>query len=448
MYRKLIRIIVGIVCFSFVLSGCSLPDFFSAENLIRPPKLTGEHAALQKAFEDAVGKDIGLFTPISGNHRGAYILFDANSDGIDEAVVFYSLNSNSSVIHMHLLSRDNEQWYSVADIIGSGTEVYKVDFYNIDSSNMLEISVIWSVEDSKREKTLSVYRISSLEQFGENSVTSIATIQIADYVCFDVDSDRNNEILYLFYNDSENIYSLSARLLDFNDTEDIFVPLSDISFNSSIASFDGIFYEVTGSDLRVYLECVSLDGDIFTEMLVYSKDKEALLIPESTGVSLYELSRRKNSVRCMDFNEDRLIDIPTVLASDESYIISERPEYMDVPLLIEWMTYADYSFYSVGKYYINESEAFAIKIDDLYDYYYFVYDSVNRITQVRLKSNADENNIIFSVSKQKEADGYQGILGEGFLGERDFSEYSIVITALGESLNFSEAYVKSLIKNL
>ena len=115
MNNKLVRAVSMVVCLIFLLSGCSLPDFFSAESLIRPPKLTGEHAALQKAFEEAVGKDVGLFTPISGNHRGSYILFDANSDKVDEAVVFYSFNSNSSVVHMHLLSQKNGQWYSLGD---------------------------------------------------------------------------------------------------------------------------------------------------------------------------------------------------------------------------------------------------------------------------------------------------------------------------------------------
>lgn len=448
MNNKLVRAVSMVVCLIFLLSGCSLPDFFSAESLIRPPKLTGEHAALQKAFEEAVGKDVGLFTPISGNHRGSYILFDANSDKVDEAVVFYSFNSNSSVVHMHLLSQKNGQWYSVADVIGSGTEVYKVDFYNTDSTKMTEVSVIWSVEDSKREKTLSVYRISSLDQFADNTVSSIATVQISDYIYFDVDSDGNNEILYLFYNNSEKIYSLSARLLDFNEAEGNFVPLSDISFRSTIASFDNIFYEITGRDLRVYLECVSPEGNIFTEMLVYSKDKEALLLPDADGIMLSELTHRTSPVRSMDFNDDGMIDIPMVLDSEGSYIISERPEQMDVPLLVDWLTYSDNSFSSVGKFYINESEAYAIRIDDLYEYYYFVYDNVNKITQVRLKNNSDENNIVFSVSKKKDSDGYQGILGDSFLGDRNFSEYSIVITALGESLSFSEEYIKSLLKNL
>ena len=176
---KNLKAVIVLTILVFTFSGCSLVNLVSAESLLRPPKLTGENAALQTTFENSVGSDVSLYAPIAGDYRTSYIFFDMNFDGNDEAVVFYSLNSNSSVVHMHLLSQYNNEWYSVADIIGSGTEVYKVDFCNIDSSRNSEIAVIWSLDDSKREKTLSFYKVNSYDEAVENAVISIATIQIA-----------------------------------------------------------------------------------------------------------------------------------------------------------------------------------------------------------------------------------------------------------------------------
>lgn len=73
MKHKVLHVIVMLTVISFVLSGCSLLDFFSADNLLKAPKLTGENAALQRAFEEAVGKDVSLFTPISGENRASYV---------------------------------------------------------------------------------------------------------------------------------------------------------------------------------------------------------------------------------------------------------------------------------------------------------------------------------------------------------------------------------------
>ncbi len=448
MMKKALKALLAVLLISCIFSGCSLPNFFAAEKLIRPPKLTGENAALQMAFENTVGKDTGLYTPIAGNHRASYILFDANDDSVDEAVVFYSLNSNSSVVHMHLLSQKDGEWYSVFDIIGSGTEVYKVDFYNIDNTNNLEIAVIWSVEDSKREKTLSVYRIASLDRDVDNALVSIATIQISDYVYFDVDGDKANELLYLYYNSSEHVYSLSARLLDFDSAENIFVPLSDLAFQSEISTFSDIIYEKNGNDLRIYLDCISPDNEMFTEILVFSMEKEALFSPQPEDKHLSELSQRNEFIGCQDFNNDGLIDIPVMIDAEESYVLSDISGMTDLPVIVQWITYTESKFVSIGKYFINDTDSFALKLDDLYDDYYIVYDTVNKLTQVRLRASEDENNIVFSVSVRKTDDEYTSILGDGFLGGRGDREYNIVVTALGENMQITNAYVESLIKDL
>lgn len=447
MKNKLSKVIVLIVLLSVVFSGCSLPDFFAAENLIRPPKLTGENAALQQVFENTVGKDISLYSPVSGNHRASYIFFDANADSVDEAVVFYSLNSNSSVVHMHLLSQKNGEWYSVFDVIGSGTEVYKVDFYNIDNLKNLEIAVIWSVEDSKREKTLSVYKIASLESTVDNALVSMATIQIADYVYFDVDSDKSNELLYLYYSSSEMTYSLNARLLDFDSSEKAFVPLSDIAFNSHVSSISDIIYESDGNELRIYLECISPENEMFTEILVFSKEHETLFNPQPDGAVLSEITARRNFISCVDFNEDGYIDIPIPVELEGSYSISDD-DFSEEPVIVEWLTFSDGAFTSIGKYFINETDSFALKLDDLVRYHYIVYDQKNNIVQVRLRDSADENNIVFSVSVDNSAESTGLLIGDGFLGHRDEREYNIVVTSLGERLYITAEFVESIIKDL
>lgn len=440
--------ITVICCMLLSLSGCSIFDFFAAENLLKPPKLTGEKAELQKAFENTVGTDIRLFTPMTGEYRGSYLIFDANNDGNDEAVVFYSFNSNSSVIHMHLLSQNGSDWYSVGDFTGSGTEVYKVDFYNIDNTNNLEIGVIWSHDDSKKEKTLSVYRIASLEADTENSLVSLATIQIADYVSCDVDGDYSNELLYFYYVSENGNASAYARVLDYDPQNENLVPISEVKLPFVFTSISQILSDKENDNYRFYMDCTAT-GDIrFSEIVAFDRKSGALYIPTADGRNISSLSARSSDVYCEDFNNDGYLDIPVTLDSTDSYAVSDT-DGMQTPLsFYEWYTYLDGDFISLGKYFLNHYDGFSLKMDALYEHYYVVYDYVNKVTQVRIKNSESENNIVFSVSCVVPSDDIVSILPDGLLGNRDDSEYKIVISAKGETLSFTEAYIQSLISDL
>lgn len=71
------------------LSGCSF-RFSSFDNLLRPPKLSGKYQGLQDSFEKSVDKDYSLIVPENGAFRSAFITYDFDKDGDEEAIVFYT----------------------------------------------------------------------------------------------------------------------------------------------------------------------------------------------------------------------------------------------------------------------------------------------------------------------------------------------------------------------
>ncbi len=437
---KFVPFVVLIIVLAFSFSGCSLIDFFSADALLKAPGLTGENAALQKAVESAVGSDIILYTPIAGEHRASYILFDANNDKNDEAVVFYSFNSNESVVHMMLLSNKDE-WVPVADLTGSGTEVYKVDFCNIDTSQGLEIAVIWSLDDSKREKTLSLYKINSLESGYENALTSVVTVQVLDYMCFDIDSDSINELLYFYFNSTDEQYAVSARLLDYIPQDSSYVPVSDISLSLPISSFFNLTSAKENNDYIIYLDCVSPAGDYFTEIISYDYENSALNKVMVNDEYISSKTIRKNQISCVDFNKDGLIDIPCQLDYEDSYVVGYSETALIKMTFVSWHCYSENDFYEIGKYFLNDFDSFTMKIDELYDDYYFVYDYANSVTQLRLKDYNEENNVVFSVICEDVVSDFNALLQDD---ERK-SSINIIISAKGESLGFSEAFIESII---
>ena len=346
------------------------------------------------------------------------------------------------------LSQNNGEWYSVYDVTGSGTDVYKVDFFNIDTNRNMEIGVIWTLDDSKRDKNFSVYKINSLEAGKENSVVSLATIQISDYAYCDVDGDTADELLYFYFDGKSENATVNARLIDYNSIDNTLVPLSEVALPFVFSSVKQILFDLENNKMRFYFDFISSSGTYFTEVIVYSRESEALSIPLLNGRNISSLSVRNSETFCCDFDNDGYYDIPLTLKYDDSYAVSGSDGSEAALTFVHWYTYFDASFKSIGKYFINYYDDYSMKIDSVYDKFYIVYDIVNRVTQVCVKKSGDEKNIVFSVALSKKQEDTVSILPDGFLGANDENRFNIVISATGESYSFSEAFVKSLISDL
>ena len=57
------------------------------QNLMSPPKATGDKADIQRVIEESAGSYTFKY-PQKGDYRSAVIMHDINGDGTDEAVAF------------------------------------------------------------------------------------------------------------------------------------------------------------------------------------------------------------------------------------------------------------------------------------------------------------------------------------------------------------------------
>ena len=63
-----------------LLSGCS-PIQMDVEELMSPPKLTAEQAEIDSALKQALGENVKLKYPKSGDFRSAFVFHDIDGDG-------------------------------------------------------------------------------------------------------------------------------------------------------------------------------------------------------------------------------------------------------------------------------------------------------------------------------------------------------------------------------
>ena len=102
--KRAFCVLLLFVLLSLTFCGCS-PTIANIDDLMRPPKLSGENSGIQEAFELATaGKTIQMKTPTTGSHRSSYVLYDIDGDGEEEVITFYSDATDETAVYMHVLN--------------------------------------------------------------------------------------------------------------------------------------------------------------------------------------------------------------------------------------------------------------------------------------------------------------------------------------------------------
>ena len=109
------------------LSGCTGMNF-SVDGLMTAPKLTDEQQLIHTALSNAVGRNITLKYPKSGNYRSAFVIANVDGEPTEEALVFYEYTgAEGEGIRVNLLDKkDDGSWNSEKEGAGVGTDVDKV----------------------------------------------------------------------------------------------------------------------------------------------------------------------------------------------------------------------------------------------------------------------------------------------------------------------------------
>ena len=364
--KNAVRILAAALLCAALLAqaGCSLVDFFSTDTLLRAPRLTGQNAALQQAFESSVGKDVFLVSPLTGEYRSAYILKDCNGDRVEEAFVFYVKHGAENTVHIHLLEYAGDRWRSAADIAGNGSEIYKAEFFNIDGTADQELAVTWTVSDSKRDKTLSLYKIGFTGAGEAELINPLASVQVFDYFVSDFDRDGQNELFYVYFDSTEEKNGAYAKLLKYAEADTVLYPVNEVKFDARASNLLAVKYDYADGRYEFFADCAVGENSYYTELILYEPETAALSLPVA---ALYEdpvaQTRRSALLYADDVDGDGRIEIPAERAMEGSFIIN-YPESESVPLrCVSWLRWAQDGFVPAVSYYVNDVYGYRVRLD-------------------------------------------------------------------------------------
>ena len=295
-----------------LLSACSSfqPNL---TDLMQSPKLTEEQAEIYEALTNAADvSDVQLKYPKSGDYRSAFVMFDLDADGEDEALVFYNMPSWGGNVRIMVLDHQQDEWVSVYDAVGEGTDVTEVDFQVLTASGRHCVLIGWE-QGTSENTSISVY------DYTGGQLRVLYESEYSQMLIEDLDQDGTKEILLGIFKASSKTGAI--RLI--NDTEDGLQSASRVVMDSTITGFLGIeIGRLAQNQIAVFVDAYTSSTQIVTEIMVYTDDgKLRSLSSHYSGLDRPLL--REVPVRCEDINGDGILEIPVSLVE---YSEEEREE--------------------------------------------------------------------------------------------------------------------------
>lgn len=308
-----------IICCFF--SGCNL-NISSVDALMRPPKLSGENSLLQQTFESTVGdsESIVMKTPVSGDNRSSYLLYDLDNDSVKEALVLYSDPIKDDFVYVTVFKFVNDKWSFVSTIKGKSSEIYSVDFADINGDGRLEILVSWSQVISgdnftpvsmggNGEKLLTIY------SYNGSSTTLLKNEAYSKLLVEDINNDSADELFILNISLTNQEKVTLGRIVAFDKEYSIEQELK-IQLTGMLDVFNIVCDNYLINDeshTRVYIDGSISESGIITEVIDIKHSDLSISLPfYESNISAQPLTLRDVRVYSQDIDNDGVIEVPVI----------------------------------------------------------------------------------------------------------------------------------------
>lgn len=292
-------------------------QFTAPAELLTPPSLVGTNLEIQKAFEKSIKDkaEIMLQYPTSGDYRSAFVLKDLDNDGSDEAIVYYTLKSDETVVRVNVLDQVDGQWTSLGDEPGYGAKVLSVSFTDLNGDGNIEILTNWSLFESTTAKTLTIHSLKSLDK---NKVEFDALVnQSYTYETIaDIDSDGLDEVFVTWLDTEGNNISRSyASLLKQAPDGTINQIGQNVLLDASVSAYDSLKLETYENTSTAFLDAHKGEDTMITEVIWWDEDEKSLVVPFLDHETLTNVkTARSPAVPSVDIDGDGQIEIPLNVA--------------------------------------------------------------------------------------------------------------------------------------
>jgi len=278
------------------LSGCLR---IAADDLYSLPQASEDYLRLQGQINIVLNQGATFSPPRSGLHRQAVQLIDLDGDGVDEAIAFFSVPSDST-LKIYIFRMEGGD-YSVAETIeGVGTAIESVRYVDMDGDGIMEIIVGWQMGDYL--KLMSIYSIKNFHS------VLLRTAEYEGITAYDLSGDGNDDIIAVRLPTQES--SAVAEIFTLMPDGELVSSEARLSHNIDIVS-----RVLTGRLIdnvpAIFVESEGRfdDGILVTDICVY-RDGELVNISMRAQSGVSDDTVRTRRILCSDVNNDGIIKVP------------------------------------------------------------------------------------------------------------------------------------------
>ncbi len=298
--------------FYVLLAGCSDISLESLlqpgiDDLLHPPKLTPEQKEIASALEAAVGMGRAekLKYPHRGDYLSAFVMYDLDSDGQEEAMVFYDDPNNTEYqTQICILDNDGDGWKALQTYPGSGTAVDQIQFVDISGQGGCDILIGWE-QVNQELKTVNLYN------FKNGQMKSLFSNTYSELLVTRLTGGKHSDLLLL--ESSALAKPVDAKLATLLPEEDVVDIIGEeYRLTNAFTSYLEVKYGLLSDrSPAVFIDGRLSGGQYCTDVLYFDREQQKLTSRLLYDVDDYsEKTIRTLEIVCQDIDGDGIMDMP------------------------------------------------------------------------------------------------------------------------------------------
>lgn len=302
-----ILLLLGLVASVAMTSGCGFSGFSSLDNMIHPPKATGNKAEIQKVIEENAGEDYVLDYPKSGNNRSSITMYDLDGDEIEEAVVFLTSDPDTTdaTTHMYVIDEtEDEKWKIVGDFTNKNNDIDCLEFSDLNGDGLTDIIVGWKTYTVNQHNLYCYIN-------GKKEITEINTKET--YTSLITGNFINNSKSEIMAMSAVTQYEpANAKLITIDNNNSVL--LDSVEMDSDVGIFASCTLGMLSTkEVGVFVDGITAANKYNTQVVFYNPKTKKLENPfyekSNNGVLITE---RNTKTICQDIDNDGFMEIPIV----------------------------------------------------------------------------------------------------------------------------------------
>ncbi|MEG0913110.1 MAG: hypothetical protein RSD35_08055 [Oscillospiraceae bacterium] len=326
------------------LTGCAYS--MTIEEMLTAPALTADQSEVLKTLNDYTDEKTVLKYPASGDRRAPIQFVDIDSDGMSEAVLFFSVPTEDVYAMLAVMKKTDGKWQIVSVLKGPGTDVESISVIRLQDSIGRFLLVEWSNTNS-RDNQLAAYH------FDDNKITQGFEDACSDILVYDLDGDSFKEFCYIT---AGNAYE-PFKLKYVDNTSGALALTGECVLNSEMLSGINIAAGVLSDGRQAVFVDENIGGDMQTTEVFTIVDGAFEPVVLSDGYRLNDIAERSiNALSCR-----------AIFGGYRIYIPSEQQPFADIKQPHKWTYWysiKDREIVYAGTTYIDSAYQIAISIPD------------------------------------------------------------------------------------